>query len=230
MERLPEAREENMGYILNNVKSWDSETTQTIVESLTFLVKELKEELKEYDTIISDDVSARLPTLFFRDIVNKKKKQEDLEPVNTYFLTPKRGRSKKVNEGIYNFISGKKIKKALVVTEHIDSGLSLKPIVKALKENHVVFDIASISKTGFFVLNVLDPNIRAISENLTFYLKGNDGLLFHKIRFSGVQKDIEENDSIHPTKSIQSPEHRKEMIQARKDIALIAEYVEKRVG
>ena len=124
----PEVEEKiDMDYICENVNSWDEKSTKNLVRSFASLSNELKEELPYYGTIISDDASGRLLSLFFRKIVNKKREELDKEPVSTYFLTPWKGMYKEVNEDIDEFLREKvnPYEKVLVLTEHIDSGASL---------------------------------------------------------------------------------------------------------
>jgi hypothetical protein len=231
MENPLEIKAEGIDDIAKSVKSWEPEITRTIVESLNFLTREIQDEIPYYDSIIGDDVSGRLPTLFFREIINKKKAEENKEPVQTYFLTSKRGRKKEINEGIHQFISKKEIKKTLVVTEHVGSGYSLKPIVSSLKENNIDYDIVAISRDHFILFNNLDPEIKEIRKKLKFYSEGTDGLFFHTNfhikKLGGIEKDRHEKTKIHSNREIIDKNHREAINQARKDIALIADVVYK---
>jgi hypothetical protein len=93
-------RQIDMDYILKNIYSWDERTTKNLVRSFAALANEVKELLPYYGTIVSDDASGRLVSLFFRKIVNRKREELGKEPVSTYFLTPRRGKYKEINEEI----------------------------------------------------------------------------------------------------------------------------------
>ncbi len=49
---------------------------QVIIKILGSLVLELKERFNQYDTILSDDTSGRLVSLFFEKIINKQREEE----------------------------------------------------------------------------------------------------------------------------------------------------------
>ena len=216
---------ENSESIFENVESWDQKTTEKIINSLTFLTQELKEEFPHYDAVVSDDTSGRLVSLFFREIINTRKEETNQDFVPAYFLTPKKGRYKDINEGINAFLSEKKevenLKKVLVVTEHIDSGASLRPIMSGLEKNNIDFDIATISINRFFSLK------KGLREKITYFSKSSDGLLFYKKRLEGVQKDRMGHSSIHPKKTIMPEYERMRVNQARRDISLIAQDISK---
>jgi len=214
--------------VFEDIESWDKKTTEKIVTSLTFLTQELKENFPHYDAVVSDDTSARLVSLFFREIINRKKEETNQDFVQAYFLTPKRGKHREINEGIDTFLSEKSekenLKKVLIVTEHIDSGASLKPIMKSLEKNNVDFDIAAISINSFFPLK------KELREKITYFSKSSDGLLFYKKRLEGVQKDKRDHFSIHPKKTVISEYERMKVNQARRDISLIAQEIWKMVN
>lgn len=128
---------------------------------------ELKEEIPHYDTIISDDVSGRLVSLFLREVINKEKIEINEQPVQTYFIAGvsscyeddfNKAKVKKIEE----FISLKfpSIKKALLVTEFIATGNTLNPIVKNLEKQDISFDIASVSISLEFLDKFLDIDMK----------------------------------------------------------------------
>ena len=128
---------------------------------------ELKEEIPHYDTIISDDVSGRLVSLFLREVINKEKIEINEQPVQTYFIAGvsscyeddfNKAKVKKIEE----FISLKfpSIKKALLVTEFIANGNTLNPIVKNLEKQDISFDIASVSISLEFLDKFLDIDMK----------------------------------------------------------------------
>ncbi len=209
--------------IFNNVNSWDEDSTKRLVKSLASLAMELKEELPHYDTVIGDDASGRLVTLFFRDMINRKRFELNMEPVSTYFLTPKQGRCEETNEAINEFISNRTspMDKVLVVTEHIESGKSLGPIIRSLKKQQDVdFHIASISIDG----NLLLP--KDLHKKLTYASKSKDGLILYDRKSTGVTKERSEPGDIHPKKG-KERNSQKSLTQARKDMGIIASEIYK---
>ena len=72
----PEVEEKiDMDYICKNVTSWDDEKSKkNLVRSFASLSNELKEELPYYGTIISDDASGRLLSLFLEKLLTKKER------------------------------------------------------------------------------------------------------------------------------------------------------------
>ena len=58
-----------------------------VVEALARLVLELKDELPNYDTILSDEVSGRIPSLLLGNILEKVREREGKKnPILTSFL------------------------------------------------------------------------------------------------------------------------------------------------
>lgn len=211
----------DMDYICENVNSWDEKSTKNLVRSFATLSNELKEELPYYGTIISDDASGRLVSLFFRKVINKKREELDKKPASTYFLTPWQGKNKKVNEGIDEFLKEKihPYEKVLVLTEHIDTGASLSPIISSLeKQKDIEFDIASISINKYFRL----PN--GLESKVIYVSRSRDGLALHNSTFTGVKKGISGEIGIHPEKR-QGYENQKFLNQAREEIGLIADEI-----
>ena len=224
----PEVEEKiDMEYICENVTSWDDEKSKkNLVRSFASLSNELKEGFPYYGTIISDDASGRLLSLFFRKIINKKREELGKEPASTYFLTSWKGRYKEVNEGIDEFLREKvdSYERVLVLTEHIDSGASLSPIVDSLeKQEGVDFDIASISVNEYFRL----PN--ELENKVIYVSKGKMGELLTCKKFcTGVEKNKAVEIGIHPQKR-KGDETQELLNQAREEIGLIADEVYKAI-
>ena len=215
----------DMDYICENVDSWDEKSTKNLVKSFASLSNELKDELPYYGTIISDDASGRLLSLFFRKIINKKREELDKDSVSTYFLTPWRGKYEEVNESIDEFLKEKvnPYEKVLVLTEHIDTGASLTPIINSLeKQENIEFDIASISVNKYFRL----PN--ELENKVIYVSRSRDGLALYNGVFAGVKKEISGNIGIHPQKR-KGCENQKFLNQARQEIGLIADEILKAV-
>lgn len=117
------------------------------IESLARLVVELEDKIPNYDTILSDEASGRLPSLFLRQIINRKRRESGNDPVNTYFLAWGKTAGSERARAVENFINQKKgeIRKALLVTDYIYSGESLNKLAQLLEAQGINFDIAAVS-------------------------------------------------------------------------------------
>ena len=65
---------------------------------------ELGDKLEQYDTILSDDASARLVSLFLRKLVNYKREKTDKPPVKTYFIQGGRHNSRAIRGEVEKFL------------------------------------------------------------------------------------------------------------------------------
>lgn len=114
------------------------------------LVSQLKEKIdgNEYDTLISDDVGGRIPTLVLRKIIQERNPDQKL---GTFFIAsgnylPRRAdkeKYEKLQAHLKKFTS--KTKKALVVTQFIFTGETMMGLSDALQDAGVDdFDIAAV--------------------------------------------------------------------------------------
>ncbi|MCL4437666.1 hypothetical protein M1513_01345 [Patescibacteria group bacterium] len=196
------------------------------VETLARLVVELGDKIPKYDTIISDDASARLVSLLMRKIINIKKEEAGEKPVETYFIAGGRhDDNPEVYEYINKFIESKKdnLKNTLLVTEYIYFGEGMLNLVRILEQNKIKFDIAAVSTQ-------VTPRIydRRISKHLYYgeaggreaeNLKGPDNF-YNKENISGVKKVNAAPDIIHPVVYLDADKEK--MKEARNDIDFLA--------
>lgn len=128
-----------------------------IEPAMLSLVKQLKEKIDsgEYDTLISDDVGGRIPTLILRKIIKERSPDKRLE---TFFIAsghtylPTFADAEKYNQ-LQEHLKKvtDKTKKALVVTQFIFTGKTLIRLAHALKEAGVNdFDIATVDAMPYF--------------------------------------------------------------------------------
>ncbi len=80
---------------------------RTTVEALARLTVELADKLSRYDTILSDDASGRLVTLFLRKLVNKEREKTKKKSVNTFFVSTGRHGLQEVTAAVEDFIRKK---------------------------------------------------------------------------------------------------------------------------
>ncbi|MFA6391282.1 MAG: hypothetical protein WCW66_00830 [Patescibacteria group bacterium] len=209
-------------YVLKNIpfllEYWGQKKAIEVIMSLARLVIELEDRITNYDTIISDDASGRIISLFLREVINRKKAELEEEPVQTFFIAGGQHHNAQINEAIQQFIAEKKlsIDKALLVTEHIQTGYSIGSLARILEKQDVDFDIASLS--------VDDPqdlgNLETLKNKKIIYGSTDfAGLSFYKRMFTGVEKTNQ--ISAHPTKN-SSPSTMEEVKKARQEMKFIA--------
>lgn len=128
-----------------------------IEPAIVSLVRQLKEKIEsgEYDTLISDDVGGRIPTLILRKIIKEHNPDQKLGTFfvasgKTYLPTSAdKGKYEKLQE--YLKKATDKTRKALVVTQFIFTGKTLIRLADALKEAGVDnFDIATVDAMPHF--------------------------------------------------------------------------------
>lgn len=128
-----------------------------IEPAMIFLVKQLKEKIDggEYDTLISDDVGGRIPTLILRKIIKKHNPEKKLGTFfiasgKTYLPTPANAKKYEQLQEYLKKVTDK-TKKALVVTQFIFTGETLIRLADALKEAGVNdFDMATVDAMPHF--------------------------------------------------------------------------------
>ena len=212
-----------MHYLLNNIHLFnDKERTRDVSKSLARLVLELEDQIPHYDTIISDDASGRLVSLFLREVINRKKAELDQQPVQTYFIAGGRCNDQNTYKAIDKFIAKKKpsINKALLVTEFIETGASINSIVKKLDKYNINFDVASVSVSGDFFNDKTKKELASLVKRLRYGTKDETGLAFYGKSFTGVVK-VYQAKSAHPVKQ-ENIRSRKILNEARRDMKLLA--------
>lgn len=118
-----------------------------MVEDLARLVLELKDKLADYSVIISDDASGRLPSLFFRRLINKERKKNNEPGVKTYFIAGGRHDSQMKYDNIKKFLKQKigSKDKVMVVTEYIETGRSINKLLQIIESLGIDFDLVAVS-------------------------------------------------------------------------------------
>jgi orotate phosphoribosyltransferase len=117
-------------------------------EALARLLLEIRDKISDYDTILCDDTSGRLPALFLKKIMDKKREEQGKDPVRLKFVAAGKHHGPLFDK-IQEFIKEKKREenwqKVLVVTDHIATGESMRKLVDILEEENIDFDIAAVS-------------------------------------------------------------------------------------
>lgn len=103
----------------------------------------------EYQLIIGEDASGRVPALIFDYIIRSVYQKKDFSPPETRFFAGTLDATEKVrkekSESIKQSISSlPNIKHALVITDTISTGKSIEPIIEALHDLKILIDIVSV--------------------------------------------------------------------------------------
>lgn len=161
------------------------------LDSLAKLVVKLDlgGKVNEYDAIIGDDTSGRLPSLVLRSVINKKREDEKKKKIDIYFVAGGRNMMEEREKNIDEFIGkkGESVKKALLVTEFISSGGSVARLAEILKNNGIDYDIAAVSVESLLELNS-EENTRELAKKVIFGNEGAGGLHAWDNNLSGLTK------------------------------------------
>jgi hypothetical protein len=142
-------RETSRQELLENKPEYHFKTIEELEPAMANLVAQLKEKIEagEYDTLISDEVGGRIPTLVLRRIIQELNPEKKL---NTFFVCGgfKFRGDKSYNEMV-EFFKQKdgEIKKALIITEFIFQGTTIERMGNALSEGtsgDIEWDVASL--------------------------------------------------------------------------------------
>ncbi len=166
------------------------------VYSLASLVEKLENKLDSYDTIISDEVSARLVSLILRKIINAKRAEVQKKPANIYFVSSGRHNQPKIDLAVEKFIAekSKDFGKTLLVSEYIETGRGMENFIKILEKNEIDFDLTVVSiddKPGKYP--------EGLQKRMYYGSIGKAGLNFYgKQVYLGVNKN--RDAGAHPSK------------------------------
>lgn len=151
MEKLKQF--ENPINKLETVSEYHSDKIFKELESLTFLlIEKLKENIDkgEYDMLIGDDASGRIPTLVLRGIINARNRELHPElkssesEIKTRFVAGGHAKNDKELKIVFKKLKLEIKKKSLIVTEYIFSGESMERFSNVLKKLDIPFDIAAL--------------------------------------------------------------------------------------
>lgn len=216
MEKFEKAGKKENGFEMKPEYFFEAEFKE--LESFVLpLIEKLKENIdkNEYDVLIGDDASGRIPTLILRGIINERNSGSKIK---TKFVAGGQLRSSAELKETVRRIKPEIAKKALVVTEYISSGKSMDQLSKILKELEIPFDIATLKsefdgeRSTLQVISdklkdigvsfgVTDPRSRfgrdniKIQENSEFYYGQGTydpdvpPLIYDNSEMSGVRKD-----------------------------------------
>jgi len=214
--------------ILSKLKSnfWDKDS----VVAIGMLITKLRDSILDYDTIISDDASGRIPALIIKKIIDRRRQELGLpESIPISFIASGRFNnvSAKLEAGrvLSSFFEqrGTALGRALVVTEFIATGGTIERLAKIMENQGVDFQIAAVS-ASYDEKHYAD----ACFENMICgKYSESSGAQFHSIqRYTGVRKIRTISDSggiisAHPIKAEDySP---RDVRMARRDVKVLAD-------
>jgi hypothetical protein len=134
---------------------YNFESLRELQEPIRNIVERLQKEIDSgvYDTLISDDASGRLPTIAFREIISQRidaknpnlTSEEKRDALKTFFIAG--GRQMANKEALAEFLQRIKPdvkRRALLVTEYISTGESLKRVMTLLDKAGILYDVAAV--------------------------------------------------------------------------------------
>src|SRR3989344_143296 len=217
-----------------------------VIRDLAFdmfkLARGLKERALTYDTIVSDDASGRLVSLFIKKVFDGLRKKQNQPPIKTNFIASGRFISENKLNAINNFLDKNKnnLGKVLLVTEYIETGNSIAKIIETLNSLQIDFDLAAL--TVYHQINRDTLRKRGLKGDFFFASESRSyssgGVKLHGQKgLSGITKNIEDSnpfpERFKTTIKSEYPEDNKVVQQerqivqqavnrARKDIDLLA--------
>lgn len=216
---------------------YNFEELEGLEESAVEMVKRMKAKIDhgDYDILISDDASGRIPTLMLRKIINERNKVLHPEQsvkereIKTVFISG--GISPANNEVLQKAFEDLKpeVKKAaLLVTEYMSTGESIARIAGLLEKAELSFDIASLTARGNFYdylrafPDVVGNHNLFIGDDTAHY----PGKIWARSDLSGVKKVIKE---VHPVIFFDRETGQEKINKVREDINTLANQALKKV-
>ncbi len=215
-------------------------------EPLRNMVESMREQIDrgEFDLVIGDDASGRLPALVLGDFISKVYKQRGEKPPQRMFFAGSGSkdiapltedeRIIKENELAGFLAEHKPGQHALVITELIRSTelRSLSPLLNALKQNNIKYDIAALNIDDRAISSAKTKNAKSETKDddkgARVYVGEviKDGSLpkIYRAEMSGVYKDPKDKFA-KPIKYFwSSPEAMQMFInEARRDVAILSQ-------
>ena len=194
------------------------------------VLQELKESINkgDYGMVIGDDASGRVPAMIIQKVLKNIYQEKGFSPPEVRFVTGSKGakdpehKAKLLDEYLIKALPGtiETDRRVLVVTDMIDSGRSIEPLVTALSKSGVKFDVVTVATVEDQLLDELSKKwgVKVV--------RGQIGTpsIYKKPLISGYQKDP---DELHAT-PLPMDEREKEYFKlTRKDARNVAGWLTK---
>lgn len=238
------------------VKDAQLEAVAELEISIKKIIEKIRPRIEsgEYGLVIGDDASGRIPALILGNFIKKVSEAKGLSGPNLVFIPGKlemekeESRWKKIfgftgiakqkqHEELDEYISEQgatKEKRILIITDTLQTGLSLKTLVNLLKRAGYNCDIATIGIEPLMIGRGVQKNLSGTDIFSGEYGQKDRGfhqntpLIYDQKEFSGVYK--KPGDSVSKTrKSLIFERGKKEMQdsvnQAREDAGVVTEHL-----
>lgn len=148
-DQAPNQDDANINEILSALDEESILHDKQIIRAIYDLTKQLKDKLPNFDTVISDETSARALSLYFYNLINGiRAEHKDKYPhkAKVFFVTGGRDVSEHEEKAVNKFIAKcNRQERVLFVTEYVHTGGSLKRMVNIFKKNGIDFESAILS-------------------------------------------------------------------------------------
>lgn len=196
--------------------SFEEQEIKDIVEGLKEPIKTLLLDISErirggeYSAIIGDDASGRAPALIISSIIKSFNEANNIEPPQTLFVAGSMGlnqdedtvKRQEIDKLVKKQLACPEVpnpednngqpgeqKRVMVVTDCINEGTRLKPLVDTLKANGIEMDILVISKPNYLNNPHTAESIKnSLGVENIFFGNQEDVMILHNGRVSGVKK------------------------------------------
>ncbi len=203
------------------------------------IVEKLKDDIEKgvFDTLISDDAGARLPTLIFKDIL--KAKGPEAKEIKVHFLALGQRLHERFGSSysseLEEYVRNHKDEwgKVLLVTEYSGTGATLRRIHTMFKNTGVTnYDVAALYSNFELEGQVTAPN-GDIQRTFTGEVGSNEQIIGNTLsrrsrQFSGVKRP--ESSSPFPIRRDKSPNeqyHEKEKLMMQEIMNMARKYAQK---
>lgn len=230
----------------HELSSEQQQKYETAVEVMREPLKNILDQMKDnliqgsYAEIIGDDTSGRLPTLVLKKVVDAVYEKEGHKPIRTKFIQGGSFVSPDDKEQQFSLIAADwpkgDTRKALVVTESVESGDAMSIIVEGLETHGISSDVAACytlydpkQYKGFSPFEGLtyETNVYAGTRDSSFMkaiynkqeLTGLNPAEFEKIDYEYyLNRGLQPPQPREPQVSVIRGEDRSKMLAARRDV------------
>jgi hypothetical protein len=189
---------------------------ESTVGALYSLAEKLQPHLTEYDRMIIDDTSGRVPGLIYRQLINEAREAAGLPKVNVIFVngvSPELETAPSPQPGLGG--------RTLIFTEYSQTAYSLEKLHNALKQHEleVAVDIAAVSINSHVTESFREKFPYAETRFFVGLIGSGAGDLYVRRPYRGVAKIPTE---LHARRAQRLKGSRAEVNRARQDVAHIA--------
>lgn len=162
--------------VVVNQEKYETLDIPTIEKPLRVLVGQLKNNFENgtYALLIGDDTSGRIPTLIMKNVSDVVTQKRGLPILPTVFVQAGRYLNdeqvqKQIEDLRIRYGSTMQGKKALLITDYIRSGGTLKRLAEIFSENNLRFDVATLdtdqSEEEYRQQGIISPDTNVFSGN-----------------------------------------------------------------